>query len=932
MKKFKVLIIAVYSAITLAVLFTPSAASAWQGAVADAVQQRSELIQNTFEQALFAASKDASVDDMSSLTQLMGFLMVLNIFMTLYKKGPDQLLLEMAKMAVWSFFALCIMGGSFYSSTGLGKMFAVSKNICGTNFEYRGGISLDRDLLNFVKHTADDLACALYQEDVNSKYNIAVSNMFIMLTNINSVPEMCKANLEKGNYDSLVSCIREFNSKSNIEKAKSQCGTGISDVTCYLGQFINMIRGFGVKVIIEIILIIVQILVQVVQYLLMFVMIIGISGSLLMLKLISPFLVLESVRSKVLHACKVPLAIAFYSFTQKTMLFFITGLLVAITDASLICFAKFAGQADGIIAVYLIVSVAALAALTMQIIIILKVPKFSLMLVNLSLQEFVNISGEMLKAAFGMSMTAAAAVAGAAATAGVGALAAGGGAAASGLGGLAKAGGGAVSGGGRMMGMGFGPGGPKIPGGLGGGGASSSMISRGARGQVPPYVPRQGGGLFGSSMTNPQSPTGGGAAVVPGQIPAITVQSQPASNNSFMRPSKATSKGPKIRVSKARKSSRATLDTPSSESGSEDPNLESQDIETQPTESISDEGSEINPVLENLGNTTSPDSEPLQGKTAGTKRSINNDESEIPQSSSPTTPVNPRARRQRNQVRDFEEVQDSALQSAQTFKEFNAAKDRFNKQDSPGLAQQKRVEDAIYGTFGTKQGRAQLRKKVVSGGAKVLRQVIMDAFSATPGNEMTLGGFTAGNSDFKSAFQNEGTERYKEFRETIENEERKRQELAESGIESINESEAIPNTIMSDVEYDKMMSDLDGVIIGGADEKTRKGLIKKIGGGMQTSDAAKAKAMMDKYQLAAQKNSEFKEERVELLENSQEFIRVVSTMIRKTELSNDDIANLQEVLSMPINKRAISYYTENKDRLMELMKARLNKMANVRVK
>jgi hypothetical protein len=412
-KKLSVKLSIVLFAVLMITPFTVHAQAA--NFVGNLIQDRSEKIQDTFQQALFAATKSDVVDDMSALLPLMGFLMLVNIFSTLYKSGADKLLIEMSKMAFWALIAGGIMGGATYKSLGTASMFSVHKNICGTEFNYDGGVSLDRDVFNFMKYSADDFACTLYNGNVNHQYNLAVSNMFSILTDFRKFPTKCMAIAgtagSGGDTQAILDCVKQL--QQNPETMKDKCGTGITAAACYLAQIVGMISSFGITAVVDLFLMLIQIAVQTIQFIMMFAMIIGVGGSLLMLKLISPFLVMENVRGRVLQACKVPLAVAFFGFTQKTLLYFITGLMNAVTTAALICFAKFAsgGDVDGLVVVYLMVAMACLALMAMQIVVILKVPKFSLMIVNLSLHELVNIGGEMLKAGFGMSTAAGFAIA-----------------------------------------------------------------------------------------------------------------------------------------------------------------------------------------------------------------------------------------------------------------------------------------------------------------------------------------------------------------------------------------------------------------------------------------------------------------------------------------------------------------------------------------
>jgi hypothetical protein len=987
--------------------FFPKMAHAAVGdSLANSIQQRSELIQETFQKELFDASKPQVGDDLSALMPLMAFLMLINLFSTLYKKGPDHLLLEMAKMGFWAVMAGSIMGGAFYQSTGLGSNFSINTSICKSDFNYKGGISLDRDVFNFVKYAADEFSCALFRENVNHKYNLAVADMFLVLTDLAALPQQCMADAANttGAADSqrVLDCIHEFKAQSVKTQVASQCGTSLASVTCYMAQILNVVYSFGIKTVVQILVVCAQIATQIMQFMMMFALIIGISGSLLMFKLISPFLVMESVRGRVLAAAKVPMAVAFYGFTQKALLFFIAGLMNAVTTASLVCFAKFGanGDADAVLVVYLIVAIACIALMAMQIVILFKVPKVALSLVNLSLHELVNIGGEMVKAAFGMSTALGLSVATGGLGMAVGAAAGAAGSTAKGLFGGLKA----------LTGLGgFGQAGFD---GEGGGGTSSPMVSRGGRNALPGYRPPDLSGSSGTSAGGPQGPTPSspsgsedngflkegssgddpskkkaGAASDSSSVDETAAAAEKtrkeirlnarraegfdesvarvAAEEKWKQARSGKIKSSSLAASELSALSRSDLLSPDERKAAGVAEMEIPQAESAAVSDIAPVG-DVAPILPSETSIASPDSvstAPILKQNLNTDTSVvsapSSNEAASPakpgaqsgvQSASasvgsPSTPnrgestapqgpaANPRARRQtRSNPRSQDQIQTSSVASAQNFDEFQNTKDRFDKNDSPAQAARKKAQDAIYGTFGTSEGRKHFAKKAALGGARVLRQLILDSLSATPGNEMSLGGLSAGNSDFKAGFDNEGQKRYSEFREMVEGEERKRLQSAEVGLQAANESEAIPNTIRDNYEHEEMMLNLEAVISGAADDATREKILREVEGGVQSLEPDQAEEVRSKYAEALEANDEFRNERMVITENSAEFSKYINFISQKRELSNSDVEQTLKMLSLPINESAIAVYTTNKARIEALLKAELLKSTNVKIK
>jgi hypothetical protein len=274
---------------------------------------------------------------------------------------------------------------------------------------------------------------------------------------------------------------------------------------------------------------------------------------------------------------------------------------------------------------------------------------------------------------------------------------------------------------------------------------------------------------------------------------------------------------------------------------------------------------------------------------------------------------------------------DAALSRAKTFNEYEQTKARFDKDDSPAMARKKSNVDKFYGTFGSKQGRRDLAKAVVSGGGSFIKGIMLSAMDG-PGSELNVtGAFSAGKAGIEQAFD-QGEKRYAEFRESIESVERQRSSLVETGLDAANHSESMANDVLSDAEFTDLISNLDGIIGGVLDKTTELSTLQKLGAGVRAQDPKNDAILQDKHQQALQASRSYASQANAMKEDSERFSKVVSFMAKKAELTNEDIENLMEVLALPIKAEAIAVYTSNKARLELLMRAKLLKDTNTKVK
>lgn len=866
--------------------------------VLDSIQNRAEEIHYTFQDELLKSTR-SETQDLSDLAPLMAFLMVINIFSILYRSGPDKLLVEMSKMAVWSFIALCIMGGSFYKSTGIANMFSINTTVCGKEFVSAGGSSLDRDVLNYFKYAADELACGLFKEDVNRKYNQAITDMFTVTGMALSFPEQClqliKDRDASSGDQSVLNCVRNHK-KVEAEKSVAEVctGSGWFPVSCYLGKIVDMFT-FSTKFWTSIIIVILQAFVQIIQFLILFSVMIGIAGSLLFLKLISPFLVMDSVRGRVLSACKVPLAVSLYGFTHKLLMYFLAGLMDSITNASLVAYAKFgvAAEVDGIMYVYLLITFACISMLVMQIVAIMKVPSMAKMLVDLSLEQLVNVGGQMLEAAFGMakSVGLTAATAGAAVATGGAALAAG-----------AK---GALSGGAGALGR-FGD-----TQRTGGQNNSSPMVNAGTgRTRYP----------TGQGFQYSSSSIGSGSRMMPSDT------SSGDKKESALQGSTTTQKSDSgIPVKKENKQNNAPAEDTAKPTSEPKP--------TKPNGGSDDGGGD---GIKNKNNSSVSLPVAKDAKDAGVEK-VNNEtvssemnattSSDNSTESSAGVVANSRSRKGSSK----KAVKGEELIKAQTFAEHEALSEQRNKKDSDKISKKKQVEDKLYGAFGSAKGRKELAKAVLSGTGSFIGSVMQSAMKG-PGSELDVtGSITKGLAPVKNSFEESG-KRYAEFREGVEGEERTRSQNVESGLESINTTESFRNSVLTTDEYTDLMNNLDGISAGVTDEETRQATLRKIEAGIKAPTPEMDEQLLKKHNEALEANAEYMSEKNQISDNSTKFVEGIQYFASKEELTNREVAALNKLLKSPINQEALEVYTQHKERLEILMRSQLLKQANVKVK
>jgi hypothetical protein len=924
--------------------------SAYAAASTSVIQQQTQGIQESFQDELFKASKNTN-QDLSALIPLMAVLMVINIFSSLYKGGPDRVLIDMAKMSFWAFIAACVMGGSFYATTGIGRMFSINTTVCNKEYVYNGGGSLDRDLINFFKYSTDELACGLYGADVNTQYNKAVADLFSIVGDLNSMPDKCMALAKNATtaQDSaaIVNCIREYKVEKDAASTAQCSAGGWSGVQCSLQQLIDFVLSLNSPVTyVKMILFLVEMFVQVVQFLLMFAMIIGIAGSLLMFKLISPFFVLEDVRGRVLSAAKVPLAVALYGFTQKTLLFFLTGLIGSVRDASLVSVAKYIQggaliNAGGILYIFLMVSFACIAILVMQIVIIMKVPKLSLALVNLSLQELVNVGGEMIKAAFGAIGAVAATGVGAgalmAARVGTGAAA----------GAAGSAFGGASNGLRGMLGSRFGmnrPGGGSSPGSPTGGG------NGGQGGAAALQLP---------SSTGPgaQSPTEPSLSVVPSapnntQYPSDTSIPQkkdaatPSESGSAAKvieinsPKVVVNHGGLVNHVPSAVESKPTPGGPISAGTPSESAAESAGVSTSPTGAAAPVGVGMSVP----GGVPASTDAPVSVSDGDLPLPDNSNAPTNPESTSPVR-AHARARRASKAASDSAkssssgqksstEEQKEELSQATTLEEYESIKNKHEGDKSKGAQQKRKFNDSVKGAFGSSAGRKALALSAMSAGANFASSIMSSALEG-PGSELNVtGAIREGSLPMESALA-DGEKRYSEFRNMVEGKEkaskegaikaerdaaaptRERNALTEESLSKADESVERNADLMTSEEIEKRMSDLDGVIAQVLDEQSQEDILK----------AASHPALRDhaefqaKYELALSSNAEFKAKAEEINENSKLFIETLNFMVGRDSLSANDVKNLAGVLALSVNGSAMDLYDKHRTRLQSLMRA-----------
>jgi len=248
------------------------------------------------------------------------------------------------------------------------------------------------------------------------------------------------------------------------------------------------------------------------------------------------------------------------------------------------------------------------------------------------------------------------------------------------------------------------------------------------------------------------------------------------------------------------------------------------------------------------------------------------------------------------------------------------------------MQREKAFHDSYHGTFGSAEGRKHFAKNAALGGAKVLTNLIAASFDASQGNELGLASLTSGNSHFQEAFNGQGVERYREFRELLEKGEKERLLNAEAGMDAGNALESDAYSVRSDDAHMRLWQDLSAVIKGVADDSTRQRILKEMESGKVSGSKDKDDQVSRYYKMALRFDAELSEGKAEIEGNSEKFMGVIAHFVQQSHLTNEEVETMLQALTLTVNKEAAMFYSKNKPRIEALLKAELLGSTNLKIK
>lgn len=914
-------------------------------------------VQEFFQNELSKAISNSSKIDLEGFEALIAFLIVLNIFITFYSKGDDAFLSEMIRMSFATMFALCLLGGYFYKQTGIGDSFTIKEQVCGTNFDHQGGNDLAGDLFNTVKYMIEKFGCSIYQADVDYRYAESMNNLSTIVMSANSIKAECVDLLQQGKKIGDVLNCQEGGYEGILVKASREMdGCGVTTIgSCISGVFLVIEANLKYSVVYFIVYLLTQIL-QLIYFLVYFGMQFALSASLLLIRLMAPFLILEKTRNAVISSIKAPLTFAFYGFTQKLIFYFSMLLAEGVAVASLLSLRHFStgGSLAGQMYVYLFVVLAVVALFLIQIGFVAKIPTLSRAIMNLSLDQINGVVGAVVQAGF----SAAAQYTGTATGAFAGTV------------------GGNVM---KGVSMASGPSGNLLnrAGGMVQNAASRAKdyISSGGQGAAPSKKgdgrpqrlrPNNSQELTQSKAGETQggvkeqamgSAVGGGAEVTGGVGSGGT---------GGMIPEKKDKKGPTDTMDGEKKGESESEGKDSSSASASNTQSDTMNISAnvvylsgalQSSGGASGAASPLSP-----GASPGNASEPLASGTPVKNEVVITNEGSSPASASAqsqgmTNPEekgasdesgaigeNPRKR----QIQNVSQREEEQLNQAKSFKEFQERKQALNKEESnPSRGG---ALNTIKSSFLTSSGRKNLAKSVLSGGLNFATSIVSQAGS---GGDINIGGeldkyrkavqntmtdsresYEADQAEYAAMVQKRDDPDYEDRNNAVDNVEQTIEEKLrgrQSNLDSAQQQARLNNEMSDMLKRDPKNEDLSPEKKAELDKKEKE-LIRQMENGEIYADD-KDHYLRDMYDNVLQKRPDLadkvesaRNEFKERTQNSAAFNDFLSVVLRNPKPTMEEIENLWGAMQKPLDQSSLEQIEKHKEIIeAALNRARLNK-------
>lgn len=896
-------------------------------------------VQDYFQSQLFESLKTTSDYDFNTLKTLLSFLIVLNIFVTFYRSGEKAFLSEMIQMSFAAMLALCLIGGPFYESTQIGKGFNINDTVCGSKFEHQGGKSLADDVFYETKYMVESFGCTIFKENTNARYIDAMTNLSTIALKATYLDGKCVKKLDSGGtFQDVLACQKDGMAGPLAQTASVLANCGMTSAGCWAKAAIALSDDLVSKVI-KFVVWVGSLLVQILNFMVFFGMQISLMASLLMLKMISPFLVLSTTRQSILKALKVPLTFAFYGFSQKMIYYFSSLLAEGTTTAALFTMRHFADSVGKFYYIWLLTALSAIAIFFIQFLFVARIPKFSSALMNLSLVELANITGSVLQAGFSMATSI-----------GVSALSFGAGTAVGGM----MAGGSALSGAAQSLGG-------RVAGGLSGlGGVGAAPPSPIRQTGVKAVLNRQAPGV---SPSAPNGPTPDG-----GQGPGSGEGGEPGSRQSaatFKSESASDSKDSFIPYREEKNGQSAPKENPAT--SAETVNISANVVRLSgPIESEALTRSQVSSVssaLPALSGTVAQDLSPnstasdmaLAAGTsggggsgsgvvpAGEIASGGGDEGQSASESAAAEPSRMDENPRKRQLRTKRKSQDEILKEAQSFSDYQAKKQTAREEAE--------ISDAIKGSLFTAGGRKALAKSVLSGGLNFAKTIV-DSAAQGPGAEIqsTRAMSQLGAEVKKTAVQSGQTYRkdYEEYLSMVQerdDQDYEQRTLAAEDVGSLIDEKILENEkkvypAMSFSDQKQFLTEMSGLIDKDEAKKMSKEqkaeTEKKAEEFMQKMEQGEIYLeeenpyLQDMYNILKQTRPDLAKRAEEAIEkrknNTQRFLDALAVILRNPKPELEELSELFDSLQEPLNPEGLESLSKHKEIIeAALNRARLNR-------
>lgn len=353
----------------------------------------------------------------SILYALIGILIVVNMFITIRSSSGTSFVPELVEMFIYAGVAIAVLGGAGYSS--IGQKFSVDATICGVHYSSKGGESLIVDFYNVAKYISNTAACDMFGKHPEKEYNESVTDLMGLVLDdyLIECSTEAKANPDK---ESIVSCINKQKNKAELQAKEDEDLTWYQSIRKSLSN-INKAFKTIVKSANVLVLKLASWLSGLAELLFFLWTTIFFMVSVLMFKIISPFLVLSTTRGAVIRSSKKFIELAMWNFVHKMMLIVFAAMFSAITTGIIASMGKLMENGtppiEAATAFAILIYTSVLGGLVLQIFIVFKIPEFASAIVNLSLDQMNKVVKDTITSAGKAGVAIGAATVGAAALA-----------------------------------------------------------------------------------------------------------------------------------------------------------------------------------------------------------------------------------------------------------------------------------------------------------------------------------------------------------------------------------------------------------------------------------------------------------------------------------------------------------------------------------